>query len=304
MKKHFLSLLLAVLVSVGIVTAGTQVQAVTSVPVQPTTISQLVELLISIGVIAPDKAVSARAAAVNLGKVAASNAIVSASTVSTSTAYIQVLKPNGGESWEIDLDVPYQISWGSSGLSHVRIALVDSKNVPCEISLSPFTSKDGDHNKDLLLKNALCYNLNTGSSTPLKDGTYKVRVYFTDARGVTVKDESNSTFRILPVPIPSIKVTYPNGGESLVRNTDYDIKYSLTNVDDSIDGLIYMYLLDNNGNIAFNSHKLMRNGLYDLEFPGSLSAGAYKVKLKLTTKDERVEIEDTSDNFFWVSTGL
>ncbi len=275
------------------------------------TISQFVELLITVGAIPADRVVAARAMAVTLSTATTTTAITPVVVVapptdiiSTSTAYIQVLKPNGAESWDIGLGLPYTISWGSSGLTKARVALVNSKNALCELTLNPVASKDGDHNFNVLLKTAKCYNLTTGTSTPLTDGTYKVRVYYTDVKNNTVKDESNATFKINPIPVPSMKVTYPNGGETLNRNNDYEVKYSLTNVTDSEDDLIYLYLLDNAGNVAFNSRKTLRGGTYTMELPGNLSAGAYKVKLKLTTKKEHVELIDTSDNFFWISTGL
>jgi hypothetical protein len=121
---------------------------------------------------------------------------------------------------------------------------------------------------------------------------------------VTAKDESNAVFKITPIPVPSLKVTYPNGAETLIRNDEYVVKYTVKNIDDTDDNLIYLYLLDNNNNIVFNSHKLFRkDGTYSLDLPSSLSAGAYKIKLKLTTKDH-IELEDVSDNFFWISTSL
>ncbi len=294
MKKYFIYLLL-----ISIFVFGAVVNVV-SVNAQSMTISQLVELLISIGAIAPDKVVAARAVATSLSQ--ANTAIVA-----TSTSYIQVLTPNGGQSWEIDLDVPYSITWGSSGLTQARVALISSAktNNVCELSLLPVASKNGNYEFKTLLKTAKCYNLITGTSTPLKDGTYKARVYYTDAFGTTISDDSNATFKIIPKPIPSMKVTYPNGGETLIRNREYVIKYSLTNVTKSDNDLIYYYLLDNNGNNVLNGHKLIITAhTFDLDLPSSLSAGAYKLKLKLTTDVDHVEIEDISNNFFWVSTGL
>lgn len=286
MKKYLIGILLVTM----LVVPALAVKAATTM-----TMSQLVELLITVGAIAPDKIVAARAL------------VATTASVATSTSYIQVLTPNGGESWEIDLDVPYEITWGSSGLTQARVALVASsgKNPVCELSIAPISSKNGNHEYSVLLKTAKCYNLTTGTSTPLVSGTYKARVYFTDSLGVTVKDESNATFKILPVAIPSIKVTYPNGEETLKRNDEYDVKYSFKNVTNVVDNMIYLYLLDNNGNIVYNSHKIKRSdGTYSLDLPGSLSAGAYKIKLKTTTSPDKVELEDVSDNFFWISTGL
>jgi len=305
MKKYFVYFLI-ISIFVTTIFSFTNLVPLASATTVPTTISQLIELLITIGVIAPDKVVAARAAATSLSQVTVVAEPIT-SIVSTSTSYIQVLTPNGGQNWDIDLDVTYPITWGSVGLTQVRVALISTaKNSPvCELSQAPIASKDGNHEFRILLKTAKCYNFVSGTSTPLIAGTYRARIYYTDIFGKTIKDESNATFKILPKLIPSIKVTYPNGGENLLRNSDYSIKYGLTNTTKSIDGLVYMYLLDNTGNSVFNSHKALRSDhTYDLDFPSNLSPGAYKVKLKLTTSVDKVEIEDTSDTFFWVSSGL
>jgi hypothetical protein len=257
------------------------------------TISQFVELMISLGVVPTDKVSAARAMISTLGQLP---------PVSTSTSYVQVLTPNGAESWDIDLDVAYSITWGSTDLTQVRVALVSTSKKPpvCELTPTPIASKNGNNSFSIKLKTANCYNLTTGTSTPLTDGVYKTKVYYTDSLGKTTSDESNATFKINPKLIPSIKVTYPNGGENLLRNHDYVIKYTIKNVNGSNDGLVYAYLLDNDGDVAYNFKKTMRNGVLDLELPSSIDVGSYKLKLKLTTSD-REEIEDLSDNFFWIS---
>jgi hypothetical protein len=258
-------------------------------------LSEFLELLIKLEIIPKDNVSTVRNSVSTLNQ-----------TIASTTPYIQVLSPNGGESWDIDLDLPYTITWGSTGLNKVDVALVSSnaKTPLCNLTSTPITTKDGNNTLKILLKTAMCINSTASSSTPLVDGSYKVRVYGTDSFGTSVKDESNAVFKILPVPIPSLKVTYPNGAERLIRNDEYVVKYTVKNIDDTDDGLIYLYLLDNNGNTAFNSHKLFRkDGTYNLDLSSSLKIGAYKIKLKLTTKDH-VELEDMSDNFFWVSNSL
>jgi len=306
MKKYFTHPVLISLV-VAVVFVSSSLFPTAIVRAQTMTVSQFIELLITIGVIAPDKVVAARSAISTLSQVSTtttSSTLASASTAS-STKYIQVLSPNGGERWEIDLDLPYTITWGATGITEANVALVSTKGAVCNLSQTPVSSKRANNTFSILLKTAKCYDLVTGSSTALADGTYKIRVYTTDISGKKIVDESNTTFKILPVSIPSIKVTYPNGGETLTRNTDYDVKYTVKNVTNVEGNLVYLYLLDSNGNIAFNSHKTLRSDrTYNLELPSSLSAGAYKVKLKTTTATDHVEIEDISDNFFWISTGL
>jgi hypothetical protein len=298
MKKYFFLLVFVFLLISSLSFSSVASATISS---QPTTIAQLVELLISIGVISADKAVVART-------VVSSFTLNPNFTVSTSTSYVQVLSPNGGESWSIDLDLPYSIKWGSSNLPSVFVSLIpsSSKNPICNLSPLPIVSKNGNNTLSVLLKKAQCYNLITGTSTPLTAGVYKVRVSYTDSLGTIIKDESNATFKIMPKPVPVLKVTYPNGGETLIRNQEYDVKYKFTDVTNVDNNLLYLYLYDSEGNLVYNSHRAKRSdGVYSLDLPSSLKAGAYKIKLIATVIDNgRVEIEDSSDNFFWISTGL
>jgi hypothetical protein len=306
MKKYLNYFILATIITTIFTFSGFApvASAITTVTTTPMTISQLVELLITIGVIAPDKAVAARAAVTGIPQTPIIPVV--AQVISTSTSYVQVLTPNGGESWDIDLDLPYSITWGSTGLTQAYVALVSSvaKTPICNLSQLPVISKNGTNTFKTLLRTAKCYNLTTGTSTPVKDGTYKVRVYFTGTNKVTIQDESNATFKITPKLIPSVTVTYPNGTEQLVRNREYTVKYTLKNVD-SNDELIYYYLLDSSGNNVLNGHKAVNTTRsFDLDLPSSLSAGAYKLKVKTTVNSDNVDIEDTSNNFFWVSSSL
>ncbi len=261
------------------------------------TFPQLVELLISIGAIPADKVVAARAVAAQ-PLVIATSTIATSTTTASSTAYVQVLTPNGGESWAIDMGVPYTITWGSQGLSTVNLSLVLSpKNTVCNISPLPIAAKNGNNTYKFLLKTAKCYNLVTGTSTALIDGTYKARVTGTDSFGLSVKDDSNATFKITPILVPSIKVTYPNGGESFKARTSYDIKYTLKN---SSERALKISVLDYQDNSVYNTTGFGSNGVYDWTVPSSLNDGAYKIKLQMTENDGTV-IEDTSDKPFWVT---
>jgi len=266
----------------------------------PVSTSELIELLISIGAIAPDKVVAARAMITPSGLLATST--VGKAVISTSTAYIQILSPNSADTWTKDTDVPYSITWGSAGINQAYVALVPNtaKPVVCNLSPTPVSSKDGEHSFKIYLNSAKCYNLTLGTSTPLLDGSYKARVYYTGSNGVMVMGENSAVFKILPIPNPSIKITYPNGAEKLVKNKSYDIKYTLKDITESLDGLIHVYLLDNNDNIAYNTKAVLKGGVVSVTFPNSVVLGAYKIKLDLNTK-KHVLIEDVSDNFFWIS---
>jgi len=294
--KYFTNLLLVIFL-LGIFNLGINISQVsaTTVTNSQMTISQFVELMITIGAVPANRAATVRAMVASLNKTD-----VASTTATSSLPYIQVLAPNGGESWEVNLGVPYTISWGSSSQIPVNISLVPSKGAECKLTPAPVISKDTTNNYSILLKKAMCYNQVAGTSTPVTDGTYKVRVSYVNESGAVVKDESNSTFIIKPIPVPGLKVTYPNGTENLIRNKSYDVKYILKDVTPVSDDLIYFYLLDSNGSIAYNGYRAVSKGLLSVDLPLSLTPGAYKIKLKFTTHD-RIVIEDVSDNFFWIS---
>jgi hypothetical protein len=289
MKKIVLSFL-----AVAIMVSGFGIAE--KVSAAPASVSELVELLISIGVIGKDKAAAARTAGKGLDQVKAAAA--------TSTAYIQVLEPSGTENWEYDLDLEYGISWGSSGVVSGNVALVLTKNVLCNLLPSPVNFSDGEDEIDVRLKTLKCYdNFGTISTTTLASGSYKVRVYGKDESGFEVKDESGGSIKVVPVPVPELKLTYPNGGEKLLRSESFTVKYSIKNIEKFEDGNISVQVYNNEGREVYGaSKKLSENGQYEkFKFPKSLPAGSYKIKVSAETDSGEI-LEDTSDNLFWVST--
>lgn len=294
MKKYFISSLLSTVLITAVFAFGAVVPNASATTTSGMTISQFVELLITIGAVPAERIATARALAVTL----------SATSTATSTSYIQVLSPNGGENWSMDVDVAYNITWGATSQLPVTISLVPSKGAVCDLSALPIVSRNGNNSLAVKLKTALCYNQLTGTTTPLKDGTYKVRIAYKVGTSTIAQDESNANFKINPVLIPSLKITYPNGGENLIRNNDYVVKYKATNATVDNSGQIYLNLLDINGESVFNSHKSVTSaGTYNLELSSSLTPGAYKIKMKMTTNNG-VVLEDLSDNYFWISSNL
>ncbi len=258
--------------------------------------SEFIDVLVSAGVIKFDDIVKAKVWASDYDKMAKTP------TAST-TAFIQVLKPNNSDTWELSRTVPYEIIWGSQGVDSVHIALVSGKNNNCEINYEPIKINNGNHLYKILPKKTLCYNLNTATSTPLLQGSYKILIYGQDDFGVKVSDSSDSNVQIKPVPIPSLKVTDPNGGENLTRTINYDIKYSTSNFDKSLDEMIQLSLINTKGEVVYKTQKRFKDNMIYLDWPGTLSPGAYKVKLKVTDYKTKVVLEDESDDFFWLSNG-
>lgn len=295
MKNYFNHLLLVSFLIVSVLAFGFLIPT-TPVEAQTTTISQFVEFLIVIGVIAPDKAEAARAVVTSLGQVNVSTSTISIAT--SSLPYIQVLRPNGGESWNIDSGVSYTITWGSTSQVPVNIALVPVKGPVCNLTSIPFMSINGNNIYNILLSKAQCYNnLLAGTSTPLTAGTYQVRVSYTAGSNVLASDDSNSTFKILPKAIPSLKLTYPNGSEKLIAGDSYSIRYTFKNTKEN--GL-KISILDYNNYAVFSLWVYGSNGSYALKIPSSLNAGAYKIMIEMAATDG-TKIDDTSDNFFWIS---
>jgi hypothetical protein len=255
-------------------------------------ITQLVELLISIEAIAPEKAEAARqvAGSLDVPKVPADT-----------FPYFQVLKPNGGESMDLDLDIPYAFSWGASTEALVNIALVPTKGAVCNLTPSPILSRRPSDSMNILLRTARCYDQVKNTSTALVDGTYKMRVSYAGPKLATstiIKDESDNSFTIKPIPVPKITVTYPNGGEKLTRNDYYDIKYTVKDTTD--EQPIYLSLINLDGNTVKNLHKFGKNSAIELKIDSTIDEGLYKIRLK-TIADDKTEIEDYSDTYFWIA---
>ena len=285
MKKYFnllalTSIIIGLILSLNINVASVQATAVTA---QSVTMSQFVDLLIAIGVIAPDKAAAARAA-----------------FATSSLPYIQVLSPNGGERWPIDGTVVHTITWGTSSQLPVNISLVPAKGAVCNLTPAAVYSRSGNNSYDLLLPSAKCYNTVTGTSSPLTANSYNVQVSYLTSTGLIVKDQSNSAIKILARPIPDLKVTYPNGAEKLVSGTYYDFRYTLTNATNTV---MMLSFLNYQGNNVYSAGFTSEDGRHHLAIPRSLTAGAYKIKFEMTTSDN-VYLTDTSDNFFWVTDSL
>lgn len=291
MKKIALSLLvMAVLVS-GFSFAQ-QVSAA------PASVSELVELLISIGVIGKDKAAAARTAGKNLDQVKAAAA--------PSTAYIQVLEPNGGENWEHDVDVSYDIRWGATGVTSGNVALVMAKNALCNLLPAPMNFRDGETEIEFWLKKYKCYDsFGNVSTTTLAAGSYKLRVYGKDASGFEVKDESNGSIKVVAIPVPELKLSYPNGDEKLLRNDSFTLKYSIKNIDKFDSDPMDIEVYNNEGRKVYaTSKRLSENGQVEkFKFPSSLPAGSYKILIRALAEDGTV-LEDSSDKLFWLSTSL
>ncbi|MCP4536093.1 MAG: DUF362 domain-containing protein [Chloroflexi bacterium] len=124
-------------------------------------------------------------------------------------------EPNGGEVWYVGTQ--QQIEWASTNLDG---------NVRLDYSTNGF-----------------------GSSTPIdtsttNDGTFtwtipdapseNVLVRVSSTLTATISDTSNAVFTIEPVPMPSLTLQEPNGGETWTVGTQEQITWSSTNLDGDV----------------------------------------------------------------------
>jgi hypothetical protein len=143
----------------------------------------------------------------------------------TPTSSIFVLSPNGGETWKIG--ETKRVSWSATGISYVKIYIEDntiygsgSTNYIYDGAISASTGYyDWTIQKNQLPGSNLTFPRN-----------YKIRIdggNDTSLNTVVAKDRSDNYFTISTSPTaPSITILSPNGGENLIKEVSYTIKWS------------------------------------------------------------------------------
>lgn len=304
--KYFTVPSLALLVTLVIFFSSATVPVVQAGEV---TISQFVEMLITVGVISPEKAVAARTAAVSLSATAKTSTTTVVSTV-VPPSFLKVIEPKATETWSSDGRSMQEIKWGSISVPSIKIALTASSTkatktassteaTNCEIVPNNIISKDGDNSLTVITP-VICYNKN-GTQTNLKDGTYGIKIYGTDLKGKEIKADGVS----IKIISPTLAVTYPNGGETLLSKGTYIPRYTLTNATKKS---LKFSLVDSLSNIiplVLKETKSSTSTLVTSSFKvdSSIEAGPYKFKLEVTTANG-TKLEDISNNFFWISDTL
>ncbi len=126
-------------------------------------------------------------------------------TIATGTA-IELLTPNGGESWQAWIQK--EITWSNTGnVGAVRIEYTNDNGASWNVIRSA-TPNDGSH---------LWY-----PPSPLST---QCRIRIREASDLVPVDISDTTFSITGVP-PTLTVLSPNGGESLLSGNPYSITWS------------------------------------------------------------------------------
>lgn len=126
-----------------------------------------------------------------------------------STSSITVVSPNGGETWAAG--TTQTVFWTSTGtISNVKIEYSTNSGSTWTTVISS-TTNDGSYS----------WKIPTVSST-------KCKVRVKEASTGTPSDVSNAVFSIVTSTTPTITVTSPNGGETLVVGASHTITWKTT----------------------------------------------------------------------------
>lgn len=213
---------------------------------------------------------------------------------SSTNRNITVISPNGGEAWKFG--ETRRITWTSQGIDKVSIAVYNdtiygsgSTNYldPAGTSLS-VPAAQGYFDWNILQ-----------SWTPKpaagNEGRYKIRISDVNSQATRVSASSNYFTIAAPTTQPSITVTSPNGGESLVGGGTYQIRWTSLNLSSS-----------ENVNISFISlggtkvliATVPNSGLYNWTPPYGNGSPGIKIYISSATNSF---VFDTSDGTFDVA---
>ena len=191
---------------------------------------------------------------------------------------ITVTSPNGGETLSRGSVMP--IKWSSTGTpgNYVKIELYNGTTLSSTITTSTSLSA-GSFNWTI-------------PSTQAMGSNYTIRI--TSTTNSAISDTSNGTFTITG---PSITVTLPNGGETLIRGAVVPIKWSYTG-NPGANVKIQLY----NGTTlsrTITSSTSLSAGSYNWTISSLQTLGSnFKIKITSTTNSA---ISDTSNGSFTIA---
>lgn len=209
--------------------------------------------------------------------------VFSFGTKSTSTPPT-VTVPNGGETWKVGLT--YTIKW-KKGTATDAVKIEILKNNKRYATVIKKTVNTGAYKWKI-------------QKSIVKGSEYKIKI--TNSAG---SDFSNKKFTVTggagggggggSSSSGSLKVTSPNGGESLKTRTAVVIKWSKGN-----GGSFVKIQLLKSGKSSLSIHKRTKNdGRYTWKIPASVKTGSsYKIKVSSVTKKS---VSDTSNGNFKIT---
>jgi hypothetical protein len=195
-------------------------------------------------------------------------------TFSIQGGSITVITPNGGES--LTRGTQYEITWTDDFPENVYIQLFLSGGYYTDIAVS--TESDGSYIWDIPIE--------------LNGAEFQIVVISTIGDG-QLSDLSDGYFSI---PSGSITVTYPNGGETLARGTQCEIKWT-----DDISENVYIQLFLSGGYYTDIAGSTPSDGSYLWDIPADLTGSDYQIKVFSEIMGDAVS--DFSDGYFSIPSG-
>lgn len=185
-----------------------------------------------------------------------------------SLPFVQMTSPNGGERWERDRT--FQVTWLEYVEGDVKIDLLKGTSLfQTLISAIPADS-------------SLSWNIPANFEL----GTdYKIKIY--SLTNDTCIDESDDFFSIEEKS--NLAVTWPNGGETLEKDTEYELKW-----DDNIPGQVTIDLLKNTSvytNIVASTES---DGAYIWKVPEQVISGT-EYKVRVTSIEKEWLLDESND---------
>lgn len=172
---------------------------------------------------------------------------------------ITLTSPDGGEKWESGTS--HNITWTSTGVNDVKIEFSTNNG----ISWSTISSNAPN-------SGSFEWNVPNINSTQCK-------IRLSDAIDGNPKDESNAVFAV--IPIQSLLLQYPNGGEVLKAGVAFDIKWQSTGIEK-----VKIEYTTNNGLNAEDWYVLVDS------IP---STGTFFTSFSVPTNQYRIKISDAYD---------
>ncbi len=186
---------------------------------------------------------------------------------------INVLTPNGGESWQSGTN--QNITWNSVNVSNVKIEYSTDNGGTWGVISASVPSTPESFSWDV-------------PNTPTDNALIKI----SDAANANISDISNSVFTIAPPP--SVNVVSPNGGENWEVGSTNDITWT----SESIENVMIEYSLDNGQNWVTITDSIPA---VDKSYSWTLPDSATSQALVKISDISNSSISDVSDAAFSIS---
>ncbi|MBV6511219.1 MAG: hypothetical protein FMNOHCHN_00698 [Ignavibacteriaceae bacterium] len=195
---------------------------------------------------------------------------------------IQVVKPNGGETFYAG--VPNQITWTSSGVDTVKIE---------------YSTNNGVNWLTVVNKTASSGSYIWSNLPALTSANAKIRI--SDAADATPSDESDAVFTIAVEP--QLQVTAPNGGESILAGSAYAITWStiLSKSAETITAVNIEFSTDAGLNWSQLAQSVPNTGTYSWNPVPNISSTTCRIKISDAADGVPADMSDSNFTVYNVS---